>query len=267
MKFNESEHKASPIYAQMAAAALSRSSILKNKNYSTMDVHQPALPQASIDNRAKHQSMFIQQADLNESNLFSSNSDYLLNSETLYRNEIRKSIRNVLQQKRSSTNLINTPSASTVVGAKQDLQQSSVSSVSQPTAYFYQTTNLPVGYNKMSSSSRRLIGSGIYLTSTQPTIVDNQSIVNSNASASSITTVNKVPTITTILTSTICAGGSSVPATSTLTRQPVTIYSSNMSSSSPNGNGQTQQYDQNNYARPVLYLDKLQSSAEYESRV
>lgn len=141
-------------------------------------------------------------------------SDYLLNSETLYRNEIRKSIRNIMQQKRNSANAIGASTGTLITPssmAHMINQQNKQLEAQRSEPYYFQ-----------SDGKKRLIG-GVYLTSTTPTIIDNSS--------------TKIPTITHIVTSTICS-----------TTNP-------------------RQIDQNKN-RSVLYLERRSSSSnEYESRV
>lgn len=169
----------------------------------------------------KHKSL------MDENNIYNTNynleeepqsgSDYLLNSETLYRNEIRKSIRNIMQQKQrcssTSTAMIGS-SATLMLNQQQKNNQEQLNKMNEP--FYFHTEN---------GGKKRLV-SGVYLTSTTPTIIDNAT--NNNP---------KPPTLTHIMTSTICST--------------------------------TNQLDnQNNKNRSVLYLERRTSASnEYESRV
>lgn len=142
----------------------------------------------------------------------------LMNSETLYRNEIRKSIRNIMQQKRTSTNGMIGSTSTLVASASVAhlLNQQKNQAIMEHSA----ATNRDPFYYQSDPGKKQLV-SGVYLTSTKPTVIDNSSV--------------KMPTITHILTSTICS-----------------------TTTNPNANKN----------RSVLYLERRSSSSnEYESRV
>ena len=102
---------------------------------------------------SKHKSLIERPSE----NMFKPNpnsvgGDYLLNSETLYRNEIRKSIRNVMLQKRYSTSGITTSSTSNVV-------------IKRPEPFYF--------YNEGLEQKR--IVSGVYLSANHATTIENSS--------------------------------------------------------------------------------------------
>ncbi len=214
----------------------------------------------------KHQSLFVDNVNSNinpyQIDQTANNPDYSCDPETVYRNEIRKSIRNVLQKNKqirpttisgSSLGLDNSglPSSSTnipIFFAKAPSQKQSVSQtdvlntpqipIPHPSSnYYYQNhhhhkyiyQNPPETNN---SSSKEIKSNGVYLSSSGPQIIDTINGVSS-----------RTPT-------------SNPP-------QPLNRQSINFNHSSKAADDTS-----NKHARSVLYLDRDSSSSiEYESRV
>ena len=237
-------------------------------------------PHSSQANRymleKKHQSLFVENnnttAPMNSPyhKACASSTDYLCNSETVYRNEILKSIRNVLQKNQqirpstlsgSSMGITsvttNIASTSRNLDTKTPAQMQSVSNDMPPTPqtppnnyyqqhhqhkYVYQQQNPSQNNNSIYNSTYNkggVIASGVYLTSSGPQIVDTFSST-------------KTPSI---------KQASAIHQSSRLTNRPA-------ASSYANIGDQTANVPDKDHARSVLYLDRdSTSSIEYESRV
>lgn len=209
----------------------------------------------------KHQSLFLDNVDsnINPYQIDQTNSPdlYLCNSETVYRNEIRKSIRNVLQKNKqirpstisgSSLGLDNSgvPSSSTnipIFFAKGSLQKQSTSQtdvlntpqtpvVAPSGSYYHQSHHHhKYIYQNPSSDANASSNKPVHLTSTGPQIIDTIKTIN-----------NKTSTI---------------KSAQPLNRQSVNFNHNDKSEEIPS-----------KHARSVLYLDRDSSSSiEYESRV
>jgi hypothetical protein len=266
------------------------------KNTTTGNPNENARPFVIYDDTAecRHSSLLEDKKEPifnGNSNQLATTNDYLLNSETMYRDEIRKSIKNVLQTKRCSSstaptyNSLNNPQSNSINSTNNQLRpknypimhsNSLVGSNSfyyhqqQQPNHFYELNNdhtnctLPITLKSSAAihrafnstvngnANRRLVGSGVYLTSTTAPYID--PTLNPYRSA----TV-KLPTITTIMTSTICANDQQMSM-----------------NEAANGNFSQQDLQKNQeyepalatsaHQQPVIYLDRS-LSAEYESRV
>jgi hypothetical protein len=140
---------------------------------------------ANIYNQVKHKSMFVDDkfafdsnSRINQIDMIDSNSDCLLNSETMYRNEIRKSIRNVLQQKKG--------------GVLSSINSSSISNYNNTRLKSYINTNknlnqsvLGLNNNSTLNGGKQLCNSGIYLTSSIPVASSISNTANNTSSNSS----------------------------------------------------------------------------------
>jgi hypothetical protein len=139
------------------------------------------------NNHYKHKSMFVDDKYFQNNlmnnvttnlDMIDSTSDCLLNSETIYRNEIRKSIRNIMQQKKVNQTSNNNSSANINQAALSYRLKSYISSNNS---------------SNLNNSSKRLCSSGIYLTSSIPF---NNTNANNNGSVNSNNSGVKIPIIT-----------------------------------------------------------------------
>ena len=227
--YEQSQNKISTLLTyQQQNNELNRNSVLNGNHNNTINniyassQRQHQLQQQQRQNmiETKHKSLI---EHIDHTNIYNANppSDYLMNSETLYRNEIRKSIRNIMQQKRTSMNGMIGSTSTLVASASvaHHLNQQKHEAIMENSAPA--TNREPFYYHTGDTGKKQHVGGGVYLTSTRPTVIDNSSV--------------KVPTITHILTSTICS-----------------------TTTNPNANKN----------RSVLYLERRSSSSnEYESRV
>lgn len=233
-----------------------RNNTNKSKQFKQQTANYQQRPQVQRDwLDSKHRSLYVKPSDYecaaDMPGLKSTTSDYLLNSETLYRNEIRKSIKNVMQQKQpqqqqqqqsvsNSQNGITLP----IFNQKHNsfnpiLDYENPKTLMEP---FFYTNNIDqkCKYQGLGNSIKNP-STGNYLTTTVPQVY-NSTASNSVAINQSKNNHQKGPVITKIV--------------------------SNANPKCDSMNSNKEMSASKNLTRSMIYLERpSNSSNEYESRV